>query len=142
MLKMTEELAPVRGNVAIDMEYQPRTQKLWTCLGGLRVRDQTGWKAITTADGLLYNNCISLAALAGGDVWLGYFDKPAFSLVHQNQSGKINVQNYYQSDATGPADVDFLDTDTARLVVARVWIGRHPCCRSDRRCCGTVDWTG
>ncbi len=93
--------------VTIDMEYSATTRKMWTCVNGagLLSRDNAGWsKPITMSDGLMENGCISLAPVANGDVWLGYYGPAYYAIVKIEPSGKVMVRNY--KGATEFVDVD------------------------------------
>jgi tRNA A-37 threonylcarbamoyl transferase component Bud32/ligand-binding sensor domain-containing protein len=83
------------GNV-LDVQYEEHTRKLWACYnGGLVVRSENGsWREITTKDGLLVDPCWSLAALPNGDVWYGYYNTPAFALIHPIANGRFTIRQY------------------------------------------------
>jgi hypothetical protein len=50
---------------------------LWACYdGGLVSRQPTGWRAFSTNDGLLENNCRSFAIDAEEDIWYAYSQLP------------------------------------------------------------------
>jgi ligand-binding sensor domain-containing protein len=78
------------------IRYEELTRKLWVCYeGGLTVRSEDGsWSEITTKDGLLVNNCGSLAALPNGDVWIGYAVTPVFARVHPTAQGRYTVTQF------------------------------------------------
>ena len=87
------------GNV-LDVQYEEHTRKLWACYnGGLTARSEDGsWQEITTKDGLLVNPCWSLAALPNGDVWYGYYNTPAFALIHPIAGGRFSVRQFRGGD--------------------------------------------
>ncbi len=97
------------GNV-LDVQYEEHTRKLWACYnGGLAERSEDGkWREITTRDGLLVNACWSLAALPNGDVWYGYYNTPAFALVHPTPDGRFTVRQFRASaDTRDPESINF-----------------------------------
>jgi len=97
------------GNV-LDVQYEEHTHKLWACYnGGLVERNEDGgWREITTKDGLLVNGCWSLAALPNGDVWYGYFNTPAFALVHPRTGGGYAIRQYRAGgDVVDPESLTF-----------------------------------
>jgi tRNA A-37 threonylcarbamoyl transferase component Bud32 len=107
------------GNV-LDVQFEESTRKLWACYnGGLVVRDGDGrWREITTKDGLLVNGCWSLAALPNGDVWYGYYNTPAFALVHPTADGRFSVRQFREGEQIrDPESLNF-DVDT------RGWLWR------------------
>jgi tRNA A-37 threonylcarbamoyl transferase component Bud32 len=83
------------GNV-LDVQYEEHTHKLWACYnGGLVRRSEDGsWREITSKDGLLVNPCWSLAALPNGDVWYGYYNTPAFALIHPVAGGRFSIRDF------------------------------------------------
>lgn len=107
------------GNV-LDVQYEGRTHTLWACYnGGLAARNENGeWREITTADGLLVNGCWSLAALPNGGVWYGYYNTPAFALVHPLPGGGATVKQF--KGASGIRDAESINFDIDR----RGWLWR------------------
>jgi ligand-binding sensor domain-containing protein len=103
---------PSRNVLAV--KYEPRTRKLWACYnGGAVVRDENGnWREITTRDGLLVDDCWSLAPLPNGDVWYSYLGAPAIALIRTNALGKITVRQYGRSEGAGGTDALELDQHT------------------------------
>jgi tRNA A-37 threonylcarbamoyl transferase component Bud32 len=100
------------GNV-LGVQYEEHTGKLWACYnGGLTVRSEDGsWREITTKDGLLVNPCWSLAALPNGDVWYGYYNTPAFALVHPTADGRFTVGQFRGGDEIRDPESINLDLD-------------------------------
>jgi tRNA A-37 threonylcarbamoyl transferase component Bud32 len=100
------------GNV-LDVQYEEHTRKLWACYnGGLTVRSEDGsWREITTKDGLLVNPCWSLAALPNGDVWYGYYNTPAFALIHPTSDGRFTVRQFRGGDEIHDPESITLDVD-------------------------------
>ncbi len=107
------------GNV-LDVEFEKQTRKLWACYnGGLVARSEDGsWREITTRDGLLVNACWSLAALPDGDVWYGYYNTPAFALIHPVAGGRFAVRQFRAGDEIRDPESLTLDLDE------RGWIWR------------------
>ncbi len=102
-----------------DIEFENQTRKLWACYsGGLIVKQDRGWRNITTADGLLQNPCESMAPLPNGDVWFGYYGLPAFALVHFDSQNRVHVRQFHEGGEIGKSDNYFLHTDN------RGWIWR------------------
>jgi hypothetical protein len=105
---LIEPQLPIEKNsMGMDMEYSPQTNTLWTCYGGLVGLTGKTWRRFTKADGLLDNRCMSLAALANGDVWFGYLGSPWFALVRETGSNQVTVRNFGSS----VFDMTFLDAD-------------------------------
>ena len=97
------------GNV-LDIQYEEHTRKLWACYnGGLTVGSDDGhWREITTRDGLLLNPCWSLAALPNGDVWYGYYNTPAFAVIHPVADGRFTVRQFRAADEIpDPESINF-----------------------------------
>jgi hypothetical protein len=88
------EIQPM-GNV-LAVQYEAQTRKLWACYnGGLAVRSEDGsWREFHVKDGLLVDPCWSLAALPNGDVWYGYYNTPAFALLHPDPDGGLSVRQF------------------------------------------------
>ena len=108
------------GNV-LDVQYEEHTRKLWACYnGGLAARSEEGrWHEFTTKDGLLVNSCWSLAALPDGDVWYGYYNTPAFALIHPTADGRVNVRQFRGGDEIRDPESITLDLDQR----GRLWRG-------------------
>ena len=89
---------PSRTILAI--KYETVTRRLWACYnGGLVERDEHGvWKEFTTRDGLLANDCWSLAPLPNGDLWYSYFDVYGIALVRPRPDGGLTVRQYRLED--------------------------------------------
>ena len=100
------------GNV-LDVQYEEHTRKLWACYnGGLAARSEDGsWREITTKDGLLVNACWSLAALPNGDVWYGYYNTPAFALIHPTPDGRFAVRQFRAGDEIDDPESITFDLD-------------------------------
>ena len=95
----------------LAIKYEPYTRKLWSCYhGGAVVRDENGrWREITTRDGLLVNDCWSLAPLANGDVWYAYMGAPAIGLIRTDSAGKVSVRQYGRPEGVTGSDAIELD---------------------------------
>jgi tRNA A-37 threonylcarbamoyl transferase component Bud32 len=100
------------GNV-LGLQYEDHTRKLWACYnGGLTVRSEDGnWREVTTREGLLVNPCWSLAALPNGDVWYGYYNTPAFALIHPTADGRFTVRQFRGGDEIHDPESISLDLD-------------------------------
>ena len=107
------------GNV-LDIQNETHTHILWACYnGGLTFRGDDGkWREITTKDGLLVDACWSLAALPDGDVWYGYYNTPAFALLHPLGNGRYAVRQFREGG--GIRDAESLNFD----VDQRGWLWR------------------
>jgi hypothetical protein len=103
-------LTPPGGNL-MAIKYEEHTRKLWSCYdGGLVERDEFGvWKEFTTADGLLWNSCWSLAPLPNGDVWYAYRGVKGLTQIKPAAGGHISVRHYGAKDGIG--DNDTIDAD-------------------------------
>jgi tRNA A-37 threonylcarbamoyl transferase component Bud32 len=108
------------GNV-LSVKYEERTRKLWACYnGGLVVRTEDGkWQEFTVKDGLLTNDCWSVAPLASGDVWYAYRGARDIALIRWAANGKPNVRQYGGSDGIPEPSNDSMDTDQQ----GRLWRG-------------------
>jgi hypothetical protein len=92
---------------------------LWACYdGGLVSRQPTGWRAFSTNDGLLENNCRSFAIDAEEDIWYAYSQLPAFSLIQPATGGTARIQHFHDGPDTGIAQSYFFGIDN------RGWIWR------------------
>ena len=100
------------GNV-LDVQYEEYTHKLWACYnGGLTSRSKDGaWREITTKDGLLVNACWSLASVPNGDVWYGYYNTPAFALIHPTPDGRYDVRQFRAGDEIEDPESITFDVD-------------------------------
>ena len=110
----------VGGPQSLDIEFAGKRRDAWACWvgGGVIHKESGGWRAITTKEGLRSNNCSSLAAMANGDVWVGYMGDPAFSTLRLTPGGQTIVKNFNIGGEFEKAPVMFVDAD------ARGWLWR------------------
>lgn len=84
---------------------------LWACYaGGLAHKDALGWHVLSRSDGLLDNECSSLAVEKDGDIWYAYPDL-AFSLIHQPAGNHPLLQHFERGGEVGATQSYFLGVD-------------------------------
>jgi tRNA A-37 threonylcarbamoyl transferase component Bud32 len=102
----------------LDIQYEPKTQKLWGCYsGGLIVREPGDhWREFHKKDGLQTNPCWSLAALPNGDVWYGYFNVGAFALLRPDGRNGYSVRQYHAGGEIDDPESYIFDADQNGLL--------------------------
>jgi diguanylate cyclase (GGDEF)-like protein len=95
-------------------------QRLWVGGGrGLAVRDGSGWRRFTSADGLLIDKVLNLTETPGGEFWVGYQQAVGISRVRLS-GARLEVLEH--RDARGgltQAQTYFLGSDRH----GRLWVG-------------------
>lgn len=119
-IRLIPEQLPEPRTMGTDMKFEPQTRRLWACYsGGLIVKQDTGWRQITTAQGLLENLCRALLPMPSGDVWTGYFTANAFALIRPDFVHGVSVRQFYPNgDVVASNRVNAFETDR------RGWIWR------------------
>ena len=89
----------------------------WSGLGLLH-KESSGWRSISTKDGLADVFCAFTSILPNGDLWTSYSNVPLFSRVRMDSSGKVAVKTFGPSRAGENAQVMFMGLDS------RGWLWR------------------
>jgi tRNA A-37 threonylcarbamoyl transferase component Bud32 len=77
-----------------------REGDFWTCSSiGLSHLSKSGWRAISTKDGLLQNGCGSMTEDSRGDFWYAYDTLPGFALIQNPRSDRPVIQQF-QNEGT------------------------------------------
>ena len=85
---------------------------LWACYsGGLAHKEEAGWRVLSARDGLLENQCGSLAVDRDGDVWYGYETLHDFSFIRNPLSTEPSFQHFSDADGVGSAVSYFFSSD-------------------------------
>lgn len=93
--------------------------RLWVCYeGGLAHKEASGWRVISTREGLEENDCHSFANDGNGDVWYSYANIPENALIEKPQSGAPLVRRLERGELGAPQS-HFLNFDHRR----RLWRG-------------------
>ena len=109
------ELTPqgMAGGESLDMEFDAKRSGIWACHGrSVEVIEGDHWKQITHKDGLLDDDCRSIAVLPNGDVWVGYANLGSLSRIWQNRSGVTKIDTYSPNTEPHDGDYTFLDSDS------------------------------
>jgi tRNA A-37 threonylcarbamoyl transferase component Bud32 len=117
------ELQTQPAHNVLSVKYEEHTRKRWACYsGGAVFRNDDGtWKEISTRDGLLSNDCWSLAPLPNGKVWYAYLATRALALLTPLAGGRFDIRQYQASDRMPDPASDTLDLDRA----GRLWRGAN-----------------
>jgi tRNA A-37 threonylcarbamoyl transferase component Bud32 len=98
---------------SLDMGFDARRGALWACLDRKVVRlANDRWTQITQKDGLLDDDCRSVAVLPNGDVWIAYSQLADLSRIRLEQPDIVKVDNYKTDNKTHDGDHIFLDADS------------------------------
>jgi tRNA A-37 threonylcarbamoyl transferase component Bud32 len=77
-----------------------RDGDLWTCSwSGFSHLSKSGWRTISTKDGLLQNGCGSMTEDTNGDFWYAYDRLPGFALIQNARSDHPVIQQFQNEDA-------------------------------------------
>jgi tRNA A-37 threonylcarbamoyl transferase component Bud32 len=72
-----------------------RDGEIWTCSGaGLSEIRESGWRTLTTKDGLLQNGCGTMTEDRQGDLWMAYDTITGFARIHDPRSARPEIEQF------------------------------------------------
>jgi hypothetical protein len=101
-----------------DIEYDRQRDLLWACYDHeVVVLAKDRWSHIRTRDGLVDDDCRSIALLTNGDVWVGYASNSRVSRIRRTESGAVHIDTFEGKNQGLRSGTAFLRADSRN----RLW---------------------